>query len=364
MSPATPLRVGIVGANAERGWARDAHVRALKALPQLALAAVSARSQPLADQAAAAFGAARAFGDSLALVRDPGVDVVAVTVKVPEHRAIVLAALEAGKHVYCEWPLGRDAAEAEEMARAAARARASHVVVGLQALCAPALRHAAKLVASGALGTPRMLRVISPTAGWGAEAPAFYAYLQDKRNGATLATIGGGHTLAAMEAVVGPYAEVDARSGILHRTVRITGTDQTVERTCPDHLLVLGRHASGCLSSLEVIGGQMRAPFRMDLIASGGTLSVSAPRADGGFQVTNLECQTSATSDPPPAPVSPALSGPPANVAETWARFADDIRAGQHTLPDFELALRLTQLLDAIETAAEEGRRQRIAARS
>jgi predicted dehydrogenase len=356
------LRVGIAGANAERAWAHDAHVPALRALPQFSLAAVSARTQALAEKAAAAFGAPRAFGDSLQLVRDPGIDVVAVTVKVPEHRPIVLAALEAGKHVYCEWPLGRDAAEAEEMARAAARARSAHVVIGLQALCAPAVRHAAKLVASGALGTPRMLRVISPTAAWGAETPPFYAYLQDKRNGATLSTIVAGHTLAAMEAIVGACTEVDARSSILYRTVRITGTDQTVERTCPDHLLVLGKHASGCLSSLEVLGGQLRMPFRLDLIASAGTLGITARQAGGGFQVNDLECLASVAADPPPAPASPGLTGPPANVAETYARFADDISTGKRTVPDFDLALRLTRLLDAIDAASEEGRRQRIAA--
>jgi predicted dehydrogenase len=355
-----PLRVGIVGANAERAWARDAHVPALAVLPQFSLNAVSARTQALAEKAAAAFGVPRAFGDSLALVRDPEIDVVAVTVKVPEHRPIVLAALEAGKHVFCEWPLGRDAAEAEEMARAAARARGSHVVIGLQALSAPAVRQAAKLVASGALGTPQMLRVISPTAGWGPEAPPFYAYLQDKRNGATLSTIGAGHTIAAMEAVVGPYTEVDARSTILYPTVRITGTDERVVRTCPDHLLVLGRHASGCLSSLEVMGGQLRMPFRMDLVASAGTLSITARNPAGGFQVTNLECQASVPTDPP-LPAAPSLVGPPANVAETYARFADDIRAGTRTLPDFDLALRLTRVLDAIEAASEQGRRQRIA---
>jgi len=354
------LRVGIVGGNSERGWARDAHVPALRTLPQFSLAAVSARTQALADQAAAAFGVARAFGDSLALVRDPEIDVVAVTVKVPEHRAIVLGALAAGKHVFCEWPLGRDEAEAEEMARAAARA-SSHVIIGLQALSAPAVRHAVGLVASGALGTLRMLRVISPTAGWGAEAPPFYAYLQDRRNGATLTTVAGGHTIAAIEALVGPYAEVDARASILHPSVRISGTDRSVERTCPDHLLVLGKHASGCLSSLEVAGGQLRSPFRMELVASRGSLCITTPRADGGFQVTDLGLEASAGADPVPAPVSPSLSGPPSNVAETWARFADDIRSGKRTVPDFETALRLTRLLDAIETAAAEGRRQLIA---
>ena len=130
-SPASTHTRG--GANAARGWAKDAHVPALAALPGLVLEAVSARTQASADAAAQAFGARRAFGNSLDLVRDPAVDIVSVTVRVPEHREIVLAALAAGKHVYCEWPLGRDAAETEEMAKTAAGTR-SHVMIGLQAL--------------------------------------------------------------------------------------------------------------------------------------------------------------------------------------------------------------------------------------
>lgn len=358
---AKPLRVGIVGANAERAWAHDAHIPALAAMPQFTLAAVSARTQPLADQAAAAFKAPRAFGDSLKLVRDPDIDVVAVTVKVPEHRAIVLAVLEAGKHLYCEWPLGRDVAEAKEMADAAARAKSSHVIIGLQALSAPAVRHAAKVVASGALGQPRMLRVFSPTAGWAAKAPPYYAYLQDKRNGATMMAIAGGHTMAAMEAIIGPYTEVDARCSIFQKTVTLLGSNETVERTCPDHALVTGKHASGCLSSLEIIGGQGSSPFRMELYCSGGKLNITSQHDTlGGFQVNKLDCQVSIEAGPMPASAAPALKGPPANVAETYGLLEHDIREGKRTVPEFQLALRLQHLLDVIEKASDEGHRQRV----
>jgi predicted dehydrogenase len=183
-------RIGIVGGNATRAWAHDAHVPALKKMAdRFTIEAVSARTQELADEANAAFGGNRAFGDSLALVRDPDIDVVAVSVKVPEHRAVVLAALAAGKHVYCEWPLGRDLAEAEEMA--AAVPKGTHVMIGTQALSAPAVLHARKLIDEGHLGELQVCRVFSPTGGWGDSAPPHYAYLQDKANGATLETIAG-----------------------------------------------------------------------------------------------------------------------------------------------------------------------------
>lgn len=347
-----PLRIGFAGANAERGWAKDAHFPALKALPGLAIHAVSARSQDLADAAAAAYGAASAFGDSLAMARDPQVDVVAVTVKVPEHRKIVLAALEAGKHVYCEWPLARDLAEAEELAEAARRA-GTHVAIGLQGANALAVRHAAELVRLGVIGEPKSLRVVSATAGWAKQAPPFYAYLQDKRNGATLASIAGGHTLAMIEAVVGPYAEVSARNSILTPKVEIAGTGEMVERTCPDHMLIHGRHASGCVSSSEILGGENR-PLIFELRGSKGTLAIEGHHP-GGYQCGDLTVTVTPETEPQAAAMLSGLQGQAINVGELWRRFESDIRTGQRTVPDFAMAVSLHALLDAIDRSSDLG---------
>jgi predicted dehydrogenase len=356
MSTPTKIRVGIVGANAARGWARDAHIPALKALEHdFELTAVSARTQEIAEEARDIFGAQQAFGDSLALARAPEVDLVVVAVKVPEHRAVVLAALQAGKHVMCEWPLGRDVAEADEMAVAAGPA--SHVMIGLQGLSAPAIRQAMSLVGDGAIGRPMVMRVFSPTAGWGTEASPAYAYLQDKRNGATLETIAGGHTLAAMEAIIGAYTGIDARSSILRRKLRIQGTDKIIERSCADHMMVLGQHESGCVSTLEVAGGTTAKPFTLELEGTAGWLKLTGHNP-GGYQTGMLKLETSVTGIGTPALVTAGLQGPPINVAESYARLAADIRAGTKTVPDFHAARHLSRLLNKIELASESGRRQ------
>ncbi len=53
------LRVGIIGASAERGWAKASHVPAVRRLAGLELAGVVTRDRESADAAARAFGAAR-----------------------------------------------------------------------------------------------------------------------------------------------------------------------------------------------------------------------------------------------------------------------------------------------------------------
>jgi len=351
-----PIRVGIVGTNANRAWAHDAHIPALKNLRQFSIVAVSARTQTLAEEARRAFDVPRGFGDSFELVRDPEVDLVTVTVKVPEHRAVVLAALDAGKHVYCEWPLGRDLDEALEL-QAAVRP-GSHVAIGFQGISAPAVRRAADIVQSGALGQLRVLRMFSPTAGWGADAPPFFAYLQDKKNGATLETIAGGHSLAIIEAIVGKYLEVQARNSILCPQVRIRGTDEFLERSCADHMLVLGRHETGCISTLEVMGGTAK-PFAFELTGEQGWLKLTSDGL-GGFQVGQLKLETSVEIAPFSDATIGNLAGPPINVAEAYLRFADDILEDARTVPDFAYAVRLTRLLDSIVLASEQGNRQLI----
>jgi len=349
----TPLKLAIAGANAERGWARDTHIPALEAMPGIELFAVSARNQAIADEAAATFGARKAYGDTLEMVCDPDVDVVAVLVKVPEHRAIVLAALAAGKHVYCEWPLGRDLAEAQELADAARKAGV-HVAIGLQGANSLAVRHAAKLVREGVIGKPLSLRVVSSTAGWGTLAPPHYAYLQDKRNGATLATIAGGHTLAAVEAVIGDYIRVSALNSILQDTVELAGTGERIQRTCADHMLITGQHQGGCVSSVEILGG-VPVPLRFELRGTKGSLEITGHHP-GGYQCGALTVTCTPPAESQPQPAVPGLTDAAINVAQVWSQFESDIRSGTRSVPDFDLAVRLTRLLDATDTASDEGR--------
>jgi predicted dehydrogenase len=113
------IRVGIVGASASRGFASIAHIPALRALPQFEIAAVGTARQESAEAAARHYGVPLAFSDPEQLARYPDVDLVTVSVKVPDHHRPVMAAIAAGKHVYCEWPLGRDTDEAVQMLRAA-----------------------------------------------------------------------------------------------------------------------------------------------------------------------------------------------------------------------------------------------------
>jgi len=126
------IRVGIIGANAHSGWSMRAHLPALLALPEYQLTAVCTAHQETAEESAKHYGARLAFHNYQEMVVHPDIDLVSVSVRVPLHHRMVMAALDAGKHVYCEWPLGANLAEAEEMASLAQAKGVCHMV-GLQA---------------------------------------------------------------------------------------------------------------------------------------------------------------------------------------------------------------------------------------
>lgn len=113
----TRLRVGIIGLTPERSWAARAHVPALLSLADdYELVGVANSSFESSKTAASALGIPKAFANAAELASSPDIDIVTVTVRVPHHLALVTTALEAGKHVFCEWPLGNGLTEAETLA--------------------------------------------------------------------------------------------------------------------------------------------------------------------------------------------------------------------------------------------------------
>src|SRR5687767_2077158 len=129
MAKPESLRVALIGAGGR--WGPRAHVPALQNLAEIDFYAVCTAHADTAQAAADKFGVKRAYGDDKQMGADPQVEAALVAVRVPVHYELSKNALEAGKHVYCEWPLGKDTKEAEELA-ALARKMKVKTMVGLQ----------------------------------------------------------------------------------------------------------------------------------------------------------------------------------------------------------------------------------------
>src|SRR4051812_5075392 len=249
------IRVGIIGANPDRGWAAQAHIPALTSLSDdFEITALSTSRRESADAAAERFGVPAAFDNHEELVNSPAVDVVAITVKVPYHLELATAALGAGKAVYCEWPLGNGLEEAQTLA-ALAKEKGALAVAGLQARSAPTVAYVRDLIEQGYVGEVLSTTLIGSGMGWGATVPRFNAYLNDKRNGATMLSIALGHTADALCHCLGEVRELSATMTVRRKSVMIEGTSEPKPMTTDDQVGVTGLLEGGAAFSIHYRGG-------------------------------------------------------------------------------------------------------------
>lgn len=358
------IRVGIVGATVTpggSGWGANAHVPALAALPDFELKAVCTAHEETARASAAAFGAELAFHDMRAMAAHPEVDLVVVCVRVPWHRDLVMEGLRAGKAVFCEWPLGANLAEAEEMA-AFAREHSLFTAVGLQGRSDPVVRYASDLVAEGYVGEVLTANLsVMTQAAW--ERGSGRVWQRLRANGANTLTIAGGHGMDAMCAVLGEFAEVRARVETRVRQWRDTDAGEDVPVDALDSISVAGRLVSGAEVAMQVAAVPVRpSGSRLEIYGREGTIAITSAgalstgpnqlyAARGRDELAPLAAPDAYTLVPEGTP-----SGSPRNVAQAYARIADGMRAASGSgAPDFALAVRRHRLLDAIERASELG---------
>ncbi|WP_433664011.1 Gfo/Idh/MocA family protein [Nocardia sp. CA-128927] len=360
-----PIRVGIIGASPDRGWAVRAHVPALQALDYFRITAVGTSRAESAQRAARLFGATHAFTDPRRLAEDPEVDLVAITVKVPAHAELIRMALAAGKHVYCEWPLALNTTEAESLTRLAEDAGVRHAV-GLQTRFAPAIVRARRLLAEGFVGEVVSATVYSARhLGAGTQVPDWAAYTLDRSNGAGVLEIVGGHTLDVVEHLIGDFTDLSARLAIRHPHAVIEETGAAIEVTTPNHLLLDAVTAAGVVVSAHIHDSKVtNGRTRIEISGTAGDLAiVSGVNGPGGISLSELNLLGSRSKDtwqplPGDDPLTEMTFGTEVgNVARLYAVLAQDIRTGTTTAPTFADGVHLHRLLDAIRNSADTATR-------
>jgi myo-inositol 2-dehydrogenase / D-chiro-inositol 1-dehydrogenase len=158
------LRFGLIGT----GWIGRFHAETLaRRLPDATLVAVDDPNL----EAAQAIGAPRAYADPYALIADPQVQAVAISSPAATHTDLVVAAAQAGKHVFCEKPMALTLADADRAIAAAADAGVA-LQVGFNRRFATDFAAAHDAIVAGKIGTPQLLRSLTRDPGISAEVAA------------------------------------------------------------------------------------------------------------------------------------------------------------------------------------------------
>lgn len=361
------LGVGVIGVQPGRSWAAVAHIPALQALPGFEIAALSTTRMDSARAAASAYGVAKFYDNHMDLVNDPAVDVVAVTVKVQHHRELVFAALDAGKHVYCEWPLGNGLADAEAIA-ARARATSARCMVGLQARFSPQVLQVRRLIEEGYVGRVLSTTLVGSGLVWGPMIDQANAYTMNRANGATMLTIPMGHSLDAVCACLGEIAHVSAEMAVGQPEFLNVETGERGVKTSPDQVAFVGALASGATIACHYRAGASRGTNLLweingtegDIVVTsiGGHMQMLELAVSGGRGDAQAVEPLALPEELRTAP--DGLGGPALNVAQAWRAFADDIRNGTRSCPDFDDAVKRHRMIDAIERSAAAYTRETI----
>ena len=360
----SPIRVGILGVHPDRGWATTAHIPALKRLPQFEITAISHHDHDIAVAGARKHDVTYALDTTDELVNHPEVDLVVVSVKVMGHEELVTCAIEAGKSVFCEWPLGVNLSEAIKM-RDLARSKGVRSAIGLQARAAPPFAYMRDLVSNGFVGEVLSSTMIGSGLILGESMSEVYAYTLEPENGIGLQNVMFAHSIDGLLHVLDSrFADVRAAFATRRKTVRIEETSKFLPMSVPDQLVVNGTLENGAVVAAHFRGGLSRGTnFHFEINGTDGDIVLSSPVGYVGFGGFTLRGATGTeTLKDLDIPASYGADGfideASQSVALAYARLASDINTDTQLSPTFDDAVELHRLIDAIERSGglERGR--------
>jgi predicted dehydrogenase len=198
--------------------------------------------------------------------------------------------------------------------------------------------------------------------------PSSRTWQRDATLGANTLTIANGHVIDALRYMVGDFARISCLVTTQAPQWYETDTQQMVEVTSPDNVLVSGQLARGAVASVHVGAVPWAGSgVRMEIYGREGTLiatgTVSSQRgemlrvqgAKNGHTLTDLEIPDRFDYVPADFP-----RGDPFNVGQMYSLFAEAIQTGVNRAPTFDTAVDLHRFLDAIQQASDTGREVRL----
>lgn len=331
------LRIGLVGVGAA---AQISHIPALLKTEGVELVALCDRDPEKAARVAQKFQIAHAVSRIDDMLADDSIDAVDICTPNYLHAPMAVAALEAGKHVLCERPLARSAAEAAQMLKAAKKADRT-LACAVQHRFRPDAQLLRTFVSKGELG-----EIFYAKAGWLRLRTEWDSeeWRRQKREAGGGVVLDLGFQILDLSLWVMDGARVESVSASVHRPRK---------GEIEDSATALLRLDNGATLTLEVTWGLlMEKDFAyLNLFGSGGAALLNPFRVHKGMHGTLVN-------------VTPTLDTPRnqykhAQEAQV-AHFVEALRRGSRPWGDAEEILPVMELMDAIYRSAEQGEEVRL----
>ncbi|KAK7037576.1 transcription regulator gal80 [Paramarasmius palmivorus] len=364
-----PIRLGFIGLSTH-GWASMALVPPLLQAPlssKYSLVAVSTSNADSAAASAQKYTELKAAGSSggdapvkayhgpaSQIASDPDVDMIAVAINSTFQKEAALSAIEAGKDVFIEWPVGRSLQETQELADAAKR-KGVRSLIGAQTRLSGYVDTIKEIIDSGKLGKivstsfigsyPRELLM------WGPQVSTSHAYALSASNGVTLLEVGGGHLIDMFAYVFGPIQLSSISTGLFknqYPTAELVDpstrqpTGEVRKQETPHQLAFSGSFASGSVFNAHVRGALPASSTSFTWIIDGenGSLKVeeNAPFVMSSKPDVHLNGEKVEIKEETPFQ----------KIARAWEDFAD----GTGKATTLEDALNTKEVLEEIKKSA------------
>jgi len=340
MASQQKVRIGIVGAG---GIVRGRHMPGLAAIPGVEVVVVCNRSRESGERFASEFGIPRVESDWRGVVEAPDVDAVLVGTWPYMHRPVSVAALEAGKHVFCQARMAMNTKEAREML---AKAKESGKVA---MLCPPPIGLKGdyvmkELLAQGFLGEPREVRVVDTGGAYADPSKPLHWRQKAKYSGVNTLTVG--MYAEVLNRWVGRAKRVAAQAYTYVKERYDPETGRMAPVDAPDAVVASAEMENGALGSFVFSGAEPLAhEERITFIGTEGALYYDvATDTIRGLRAGESEARE--------IPIPEAKARP-------WTVEADFIRAireGTPVSPDFEEGVRYMAFTEAVILSARTGR--------
>ena len=366
--------IGLLGS----GFIARSHVFGYQAMPVVfpehrgrpVLELVCDVTEERAADAARRFGFRRWTTDWRALIRDPAVDVVDICYPSQQHRRLAEAAIGAGKHVYCEKPVGLGAHDALALAHLAEEA-GTKTLVGYNYTRIPLVGFAKRLIQQGAIGRPVSFRGCH-NEDYLADPAHPFTWRCDKRVAGKAGALGdlGGHIVSIARHLLGQidWVEGEARRVIQSRPVAPGAKRRRAVENDDDARFLLGfaGGASGMIETSRIAWGR-KMDIAFEVTGSDGAIRFTGERMNE-IEIFRRGQAGFATilAGPDHPPYGNFIPAPGhglgfndlkvIEVAELIGLVAENRKAG----PDFAEAARISAVIEAVLRSSRERRRVRL----
>jgi predicted dehydrogenase len=353
------IKVGIIGASR---FAELGHISGYKSHEGVEIVAICSRTRPKAEEMAKRHGIPHVFTDYKDLLKSEEIDVVSVVTPNYLHYPMTMEAIEAGKHVICEKPLGMGYAQTREMYERA-ESKGLKNMVGFTWRFTPIALKMSELVKEGYLG--RIFHISATTLVGGVDSNFGWGWTKEKA-GTGFISMAGSHLIDLAMSWAGGIREVSANAETHIKERRIPGSDGMGYVDVDDSTAFLAKFESGAqgIFHLSALASGRKSFMRIEAYGDRGSL-IHEFEADGPMHLIGSgvrENKFEPISIPDRLRQGLALQrlDLSATIGQCWRRLTglmvDAIRYDGRPVPGFYEGMRSQEVIDAVMRSSQEKR--------